>query len=280
MFGTLAQGAGPQMSPLAFLMLMAVSLLSSLFIAYLYVHFYSNRATGSQVHRTFPLLDISARLSSSPSSFRCRCRWACSALSRSFVSGRRSRNLKRSASSCWSSLYRSRRRRSNSRLLELSSWSRSAPSSHNHSRAASPRGSRWDNRDFPSRKWEIIRPGGYHGTASQAVAEGDARKRVTERSRNGRVVQLPGNLRQRRLPDCRRSSSRRGPIHLQRLLQPAGRAVNADLRGGDPFVAAHRCDRGDLRGSAETRISRPLSHWRFAAQWSPRLSQALGGARG
>ena len=40
-------------------MLMAVSLLSSLFIAYLYVHFYSNRATGSQVHRAFPLLGIS-----------------------------------------------------------------------------------------------------------------------------------------------------------------------------------------------------------------------------
>ena len=38
---------------------MAVSLLSSMFIAYLYVHFYSNRATGSQVHRAFPLLGIS-----------------------------------------------------------------------------------------------------------------------------------------------------------------------------------------------------------------------------
>ena len=30
-----------------------------MFIAYLYVHFYSNRATGSQVHRAFPLLGIS-----------------------------------------------------------------------------------------------------------------------------------------------------------------------------------------------------------------------------
>ena len=58
-FGALTQGTGPQVSPLAFLMLMAVSLLSSLFIAYLYVHFYSNRATGSQVHRAFPLLGIS-----------------------------------------------------------------------------------------------------------------------------------------------------------------------------------------------------------------------------
>ncbi len=57
--GSVTQGTGPQVTPLAFLMLMAVSLLSSLFIAYLYVHFYSNRATGSQVHRAFPLLGIS-----------------------------------------------------------------------------------------------------------------------------------------------------------------------------------------------------------------------------
>lgn len=57
--GLLTQGTGPQISPLAFLMLMAVSLLSSLFIAYLYVYFYANRATGSQVHRAFPLLGIS-----------------------------------------------------------------------------------------------------------------------------------------------------------------------------------------------------------------------------
>src|SRR5919109_5529027 len=59
LLGALTQGTGPQVSPLAFLMLMAVSLLASLFIAYLYVHFYSNRATGSQVHRAFPLLGIS-----------------------------------------------------------------------------------------------------------------------------------------------------------------------------------------------------------------------------
>ncbi len=59
LFGALTQGSGPQVTPLAFLMLMAVSLVSSLFIAYLYVHFYSNRATGSQVHRAFPLLGIS-----------------------------------------------------------------------------------------------------------------------------------------------------------------------------------------------------------------------------
>ena len=59
LFGALSQGTGPQVTPLAFLLLMTVSLLSSMFIAYLYVHFYSNRATGSQVHRAFPLLGIS-----------------------------------------------------------------------------------------------------------------------------------------------------------------------------------------------------------------------------
>jgi hypothetical protein len=58
-FGTLAQRTGPQVSPLAFLMLMAISLVCSLFIAYLYTHFYASRATGSQVHRAFPLLGIS-----------------------------------------------------------------------------------------------------------------------------------------------------------------------------------------------------------------------------
>jgi hypothetical protein len=57
--GSLAQRTGPQVSPIAFLLLMAISLVCSLFIAYLYVHFYSNRATGSQVHRAFPLLGIS-----------------------------------------------------------------------------------------------------------------------------------------------------------------------------------------------------------------------------
>jgi hypothetical protein len=59
LFGALTQGTGPQVTPLAFLLLMMVSLLSSMFIAYLYVHFYSNRSTGSQVHRAFPLLGIS-----------------------------------------------------------------------------------------------------------------------------------------------------------------------------------------------------------------------------
>ena len=59
LLGAITQGTGPQVSPLAFLMLMAISLGSSLFISYLYVHFYSNRATGNQVHRAFPLLGIS-----------------------------------------------------------------------------------------------------------------------------------------------------------------------------------------------------------------------------
>jgi hypothetical protein len=59
LFSALTQGTGPQISSLAFLMLMAVSLASSLFIAYLYVHFYSTRSTGSQVHRAFPLLGVS-----------------------------------------------------------------------------------------------------------------------------------------------------------------------------------------------------------------------------
>lgn len=42
-----------------FLVLMFVSLASSLLAAFLYLHFFANRATGSQVHRAFPLLGVS-----------------------------------------------------------------------------------------------------------------------------------------------------------------------------------------------------------------------------
>ena len=38
---------------------MLISLLSSLFISFLYTRFYKERATGSQIHRAFPLLGIS-----------------------------------------------------------------------------------------------------------------------------------------------------------------------------------------------------------------------------
>jgi Domain of unknown function (DUF4956) len=59
LFAALGQGDPQQISAGPFLFVMAVSLVSSLFISYLYVHFYSNRATGSQIHRSFPLLGIS-----------------------------------------------------------------------------------------------------------------------------------------------------------------------------------------------------------------------------
>lgn len=42
-----------------FFLLMVISFLSSLFISFLYTKFYSVRATGSQVHRAFPLIGIS-----------------------------------------------------------------------------------------------------------------------------------------------------------------------------------------------------------------------------
>jgi len=44
---------------LPFLTVMIISLLCALFISFLYVRFYKSRATGSQVHRAFPLLGIS-----------------------------------------------------------------------------------------------------------------------------------------------------------------------------------------------------------------------------
>lgn len=43
----------------SFVVLMIVSLACSLVVSLLYVHFYSSRATGSQVHRAFPLLGLS-----------------------------------------------------------------------------------------------------------------------------------------------------------------------------------------------------------------------------
>ncbi len=56
-------GGGPQtMGEIgvgAFLLVMALSLANSLLIAQFYVVFYASRATGSQVHRAFPLLGIS-----------------------------------------------------------------------------------------------------------------------------------------------------------------------------------------------------------------------------
>lgn len=42
-----------------FLFIISVSLLSSIFIAYLYRYFYAGRSTGSQINRAFPLLGIS-----------------------------------------------------------------------------------------------------------------------------------------------------------------------------------------------------------------------------
>ncbi|MEM7309520.1 MAG: DUF4956 domain-containing protein [Planctomycetota bacterium] len=43
----------------AFLLALGISLLSALFVAYLYVVFYRSRAAGTEVHRAFPLLGLS-----------------------------------------------------------------------------------------------------------------------------------------------------------------------------------------------------------------------------
>lgn len=45
--------------PAPFLFVLVVSLLSALFIGYLYTHFHSGRSTGSHVYRAFPLLGLS-----------------------------------------------------------------------------------------------------------------------------------------------------------------------------------------------------------------------------
>lgn len=48
-----------QIGIVPFILLMVISLAGSLLASYLYLRFYSSRATGSQVHRAFPLLGIS-----------------------------------------------------------------------------------------------------------------------------------------------------------------------------------------------------------------------------
>ena len=48
-----------QIGLVVFLVVMVISLLSSFYLVFLYTKFYGSRATGSQVHRTFPLLGIS-----------------------------------------------------------------------------------------------------------------------------------------------------------------------------------------------------------------------------
>ena len=38
--------------------LVCISLVSSFVVSYLYVHFYKERSTGSEIHRSFPLLGL------------------------------------------------------------------------------------------------------------------------------------------------------------------------------------------------------------------------------
>ncbi|MDX1644150.1 MAG: DUF4956 domain-containing protein [Thermoanaerobaculia bacterium] len=55
-------GFGGEMQPIGvapFVVVMLVALAASIFIAYLYLYFYSSRATGSHVQRSFPLLGLS-----------------------------------------------------------------------------------------------------------------------------------------------------------------------------------------------------------------------------
>lgn len=49
---------GYELTPGAFLLLLGLSALSAMVVAFLYVRFYGSRATGSEIHRAFPLLGI------------------------------------------------------------------------------------------------------------------------------------------------------------------------------------------------------------------------------
>jgi hypothetical protein len=61
-YSILSGAAAPAMAQIGvgpFIFLMAISLAGSLLASYLYLQFYSSRATGSQVYRAFPLLGLS-----------------------------------------------------------------------------------------------------------------------------------------------------------------------------------------------------------------------------
>ena len=62
LFELLSTFGNPKMAEIGFfpfLGMMAISLISALFISFLYVTFYNTRATGSLIHRAFPLLGVS-----------------------------------------------------------------------------------------------------------------------------------------------------------------------------------------------------------------------------
>lgn len=58
-FGDLGGGQMQQIGFVPFAVVMLVALAASIFIGYLYLYFYSSRATGSHVQRSFPLLGVS-----------------------------------------------------------------------------------------------------------------------------------------------------------------------------------------------------------------------------
>ncbi len=55
----LSQQVAQRMDPSSFILALLVSLIAALIASGMYVYFYENRGTGSQVHRAFPLLGIS-----------------------------------------------------------------------------------------------------------------------------------------------------------------------------------------------------------------------------
>ena len=61
MFGKLTaawEGKGPPLGVGSFILLLAISAIAAIVVAQLYVQFYGRRATGSEIHRAFPLIAI------------------------------------------------------------------------------------------------------------------------------------------------------------------------------------------------------------------------------
>ena len=261
LFGALTQGTGPQVTPLAFLMLMAVSLL---LVA---VHRRTSTCTSTRTAR--PAARCTARFrcsasrsppSSSRSSFRCRSRSVCSARCRSSASARRSRSPRRSASSCSSSPRRSRSRRSSCAFVGIIFVvALAALFGQALTRRFMRRGRRRHDRHLVA--WRTERPADPAAITAllrKRLSEGQARERFADRPRNRRVLQLSGHLGQRACRTAGRARTR-PPARPPTTSSSTDRAhCKCPATAADPLVAAHRRDRGDLRGDTDS-SNRPTS---------------------
>jgi hypothetical protein len=272
-FGSLAQRTGPQVSPLAFLMLMAISLVCSLFIAYLYVHFYASRATGSQVHRSFPLLGISITAIFISIQF--------SLLFRLVFLGAVDRAIQDAIKEpeeigfimlviATSLAVATFKLGFVGVILLVALAALFGQVLARRFMSSEGDGTIVISLSSPGR---TVDPSAITASASQAALQGDARKRFVQRARKPLCHITFKGLPIRRCRACRPSLTRRGALDVQRVLQQAGRILDAAPPHRMPWwllIVATAVDRSGV-GGIEAADWFPL--WRFAVHWSRRRFQ-------